>query len=90
MGFNSGLKGLNGNGLLYFDAGNFLTSPAANSLLRITALYGVSQAADVNCFNAIKRDSPAARNTGSLVSVGLMANVWVQKRLWPLFLPLAT
>jgi hypothetical protein len=32
---------LDGNELLYSDADNFLTSSAAISLLRMTALYGV-------------------------------------------------
>ena len=58
---------LHGNELFYCDAGNFSTSLAAISLLRMTALYGVSHAADVSCFNDTKWDSPAARNTGLFI-----------------------
>jgi hypothetical protein len=45
----------------------------------MTGLYGFSQEADVNCFNATKGDSPVARNTGSLAFAVLLANVWVEK-----------
>lgn len=67
-----------------------MTSSAAVSLPRMTALYGVCLVADVSCFKAAKGDALVAMNTGSLAPVGLWAIVWDQKLLWALFLPLVT